>query len=110
MWVVESIYKAGYVHAVRWDVDTTDAKKALKNTQNGSILLFHADAKDVRCLTKLIPNLLDKGFKCVDAEHTAGAGRPGSRRGSDGRGRRVTVCKDRRRKKAFFGLFCKISG
>lgn len=65
MWVVESIYKAGYVHAVRWDVDTTDAKKALKNTQNGSILLFHANAKDVRCLTKLIPNLLDKGFECL---------------------------------------------
>ena len=65
MWVVESIYKAGYAHAVRWDVDTTDAKKALKNTQNGSILLFHANAKDVRCLTKLIPNLLDKGFECL---------------------------------------------
>ena len=29
MWVVDSIYKAVHQHAVRWDADTTNVKKAL---------------------------------------------------------------------------------
>ena len=42
----------------------TKAVTAISRYKNG-ILLFHANAKDVRCLTKLIPNLLDKGFECL---------------------------------------------
>ena len=72
MWVVESIYKAGYVHAVRWDVDTTDAKKALKNTQNGSILLFHARKKDAKCLSVLIPQLVAEGYQLVTVSELLG--------------------------------------
>ena len=63
--VVEAIEAAGYVHAVRWDVSQTDPDKALRQTQNGSILLYHANKKDIRCLTQLIPSLLEKGYQCV---------------------------------------------
>ncbi len=63
--VVEAIEKAGYLHAVRWDVSQTDPDKALRQTKNGSILLYHANPKDVRCLEKLIPALLKKGLECV---------------------------------------------
>lgn len=65
--VVEAIEAAGYAHAVRWDVSQTDADKALRDVQNGSILLYHANPKDIRCLKKLIPALLEAGYQCVTA-------------------------------------------
>ena len=65
IWVVRSIEANGYLHAVRWDVDQTDPDKAIDDVQNGSILLYHANARDVRCLKKLIPLLIEKGFQCV---------------------------------------------
>ena len=65
MWVVEAIEAAGYLHAVRWDVSQTDPALAVDDVQNGSILLYHANKKDIRCLRRLIPALLEKGFTCV---------------------------------------------
>lgn len=65
LWVVEAIEKAGYLHAVKWDVSQTDPDKAVKDVENGSILLYHANPKDIRCLKKLIPALQEKGFICV---------------------------------------------
>ena len=62
LWVVEAIEDAGYVHAVRWDVSQTDPGKALRDVQCGSILLYHANPKDIRCLTRLIPNLVEAGY------------------------------------------------
>lgn len=76
LWVVETIEKAGYLHAVCWDVSQTDPNKALKQVENGSILLYHANSKDVRCLTKLIPDLLDKGFTCVTVSELLGLPEP----------------------------------
>lgn len=64
IWVVEAIEEAGYLHAVRWDVSQTDPEKARKDVENGSILLYHANAKDVRCLRELIPALL-ADYDCV---------------------------------------------
>ena len=65
LWVVEAIEDAGYVHAVRWDVSQTDPGKALRDVQCGSILLYHANSKDIRCLTRLIPDLVEAGYECV---------------------------------------------
>lgn len=65
LWVVEAIAEAGYLHAVKWDVDQTDPDEAMKDVENGSILLYHANPKDVRCLVKLIPTLLERGYSCV---------------------------------------------
>ena len=65
LWVVEAIEDAGYVHAVRWDVSQTDPDKALRDVQCGSILLYHTNARDIRCLTRLIPDLVEAGYECV---------------------------------------------
>ena len=65
LWVVEAIEDAGYVHAVRWDVSQTDPDKALRDVQCGSILLYHANARDILCLTRLIPDLVEAGYECV---------------------------------------------
>ena len=62
IWVVEAIEKAGYLHAVRWDVSQTNPDQAARDVKNGSILLYHANAKDVRCLAQLIPELLEQGY------------------------------------------------
>ena len=50
---------------MKWDVSQTDASIAIRDVENGSILLYHAREKDVRCLEKLIPALLEKGYECV---------------------------------------------
>ena len=65
LWVVEALEDAGYVHAVRWDVSQTDPGRALRDVQCGSILLYHANPQDIRCLTRLIPNLVEAGYECV---------------------------------------------
>ena len=63
--VAKAIADIGYLAVARWDVSQTDAHKALKDAQNGSILLYHARTKDIRCLETLIPALLEKGYECV---------------------------------------------
>lgn len=63
--VAKAIASVGYLGIVRWDVSQTDPHKALKATQNGSILLFHARAKDITCLKTLIPMLKNQGYECV---------------------------------------------
>ena len=63
--VAKSVSVIGYQAVVRWDVSQTDVSKAIRNVENGSILLYHARAKDVRCLEELIPALLENGYECV---------------------------------------------
>ena len=74
--VVRAIEAAGYVHAVRWDVSETDAKKASWKVKNGSILLYHANLADVACLVELIPVLLEKGFEPVTVSELLGYEKP----------------------------------
>ena len=57
--------KCGYPNIIKWSVSQTDFKKCIKLVKNGSILLFHANAKDVKCLTELIPAVLEAGFTPV---------------------------------------------
>ncbi len=68
----EVIADTGYLRAVLWDVSQTDAKKALKETENGSILLFHGRKKDVECLRALLPQLLEKGYEPVTVSELLG--------------------------------------
>ncbi len=63
--VQKAVAAVGYLHTVKWDVSQTDPDKALEQVQNGSILLFHTRAKDIRCLEVLVPQLLEKGYECV---------------------------------------------
>jgi peptidoglycan-N-acetylglucosamine deacetylase len=62
----------GYHYIILWNVALTDADQAFKKTKNGSILLFHTNKKDVRCLEKLIPMLLDAGFEPVTVSELLG--------------------------------------
>lgn len=72
LWVVEAIEDAGYKHAVRWDVSQTDPVKAMKDAQNGSIFLYHANPKDIGCLKQLIPDLLESGYVPVTVSRLLG--------------------------------------
>lgn len=63
---MESVFrKYGFDHIVLWDVSQTDAEKAKKDVKNGSILLYHARVKDVKCLRTLIPWLVEQGYELV---------------------------------------------
>lgn len=70
--VAEAVASVGYLHAITWDVSQTNAKKAIKDVQNGSILLYHARAKDIKCLKKLIPQLLEQGYECTTVSELLG--------------------------------------
>jgi len=63
--VRETAAGEGYRYVVLWDVSQTDPDKAFRNVRNGSILLYHTNARDVRCLRQLIPRLLDAGYRFV---------------------------------------------
>ncbi len=70
--IADILQDVGYRHAVLWDVSQTDPKKALRDTENGSILLFHGRKKDVECLRTLIPRLLEEGFEPVTVSELLG--------------------------------------
>ena len=74
--VCDAIEAAGYTHAIRWDVSQTNATKARKAVQNGSILLYHTNLKDVECLKELIPNLLEDGYELVTVSDLLGMDAP----------------------------------
>ena len=71
--VIKLVKRFGFEHAVHWDVsETKNMDKALKNIQNGSILLFHAQKKDSLFLEKLIPELQARGFEMVTVSELFG--------------------------------------
>lgn len=57
--------QAGYDQVILWSVSQTDPEKALQEVKNGSILLYHTNAKDIRCLEVLIPRLQEAGYEMV---------------------------------------------
>ena len=62
----------GIEKVVLWDVEQTDPAKALQQTQNGSILLYHTKAKDYQCLVELIPMLKAAGYELVTVSELLG--------------------------------------
>jgi len=70
--ITQTIQENGYAYAVLWDVSQTDPKKALRETENGSILLYHARNRDVTCLKKLIPDLIAAGYELVTVSELLG--------------------------------------
>ena len=70
----DAVRDFGYAHIILWDVSQTDAEKALRQVQNGSILLFHSRLKDYNCLRKLIPALLAQGYELVTVSGLLGFG------------------------------------
>ena len=57
--------KCGYFNVIKWSVSQTNFEKCIKQVKNGSILLFHTNAKDVKCIEQLIPAVLEKGLTPV---------------------------------------------
>jgi len=70
--VAQAARKAGYQKIVLWDVSQTDPVKAFKGVRNGSILLYHGRKKDIQCLKKLVPRLVEDGFQCVTVSELLG--------------------------------------
>ena len=70
--VSRMIRKTGYDHAILWDVDSTDPQECYERVKNGSILLFHARAKDIACIEALLPRLLADGYELVTVSELIG--------------------------------------
>ena len=70
--VVDAIRAAGYQHAIKWDVSQTNPALAIEDVQNGSILLYHTNRKDIECLKVLIPQLLEQGYQPVTVSELLG--------------------------------------
>ena len=70
--VAQAVASVGYNWVVKWDVSQTNAAQALKDTQNGSILLYHARSRDISCLETLIPQLLSAGYELVTVSDLLG--------------------------------------
>ena len=70
--VDQMICSTGYDHAILWDVDSTDLEECYKHVKNGSILLFHARAKDIACIDALLPRLRADGYELVTVSELIG--------------------------------------
>lgn len=70
--VLSMIEAVGFDHAILWDIDSTDPDECYKRVQNGSILLFHTHAKDLRCIEALLPRLLADGYELVTVSELLG--------------------------------------
>lgn len=57
--------KHGYPYIVKWSISNIDFDACRKKLQNGSILLFHANQKDLDCIRQLIPAALEMGLTPV---------------------------------------------
>lgn len=64
--------QCGYTQIIKWSVSQTNFEKCIKQVENGSILLFHANAKDANCLRELIPAVLEAGFTPVTVSELIG--------------------------------------
>lgn len=62
----------GFDHAIMWDVSQIDFVQCYEDVQNGSILLFHTNGQDLRCIEELIPALLADGYELVTISQMLG--------------------------------------
>lgn len=63
--VISALKRFGFEHIVHWEISQTDPAKAIELIEPGSILLFHANNKDTRCMATLIPQLQEQGYEIV---------------------------------------------
>jgi len=62
---VERLGELGYPYLIMWSVDLDDVQRTYKSVKGGSIILFHTNWQDVKCLEETLPKLLDAGFEPV---------------------------------------------
>lgn len=70
--VNQAVQDVGYDHGILWDISQTNFEKCYPLVKNGSILLFHTIAKDLKCLEQLIPKLLEDGYELVTVSEMLG--------------------------------------
>lgn len=70
--VNQAVQDVGFDHGVLWDISQTDFTKCYPQVQNGSILLFHTNPKDLNCIEQLIPKLLEDGYELVTISEMLG--------------------------------------
>lgn len=69
---IHFIERLGYGKPILWEIDSVDPDECIKSVQNGSILLFHANSKDIGCIKVLLPRLLDEGYQPVTISELIG--------------------------------------
>lgn len=69
---IRFIERLGYGKPILWEIDSIDPDACFKSVQNGSILLFHANPKDIACIEALLPRLLDEGYQPVTISELLG--------------------------------------
>ena len=68
-----AIKAAGFGHVVFWDWDNTDdVEAAVKHVQNGSIILIHANRKDLRFFEALMEGLSGHAYEYVTVSELLG--------------------------------------
>ncbi len=65
-------YANGVEKVILWDVSQTNPQQAFKDTQNGSILLYHTRTADYECLKTLVPMLKEAGYELVTVSELFG--------------------------------------
>ncbi len=65
-------YAHGVEKVILWDVSQTNPQQAFKDTQNGSILLYHTRKADYECLKTLVPMLKEAGYELVTVSELFG--------------------------------------
>lgn len=65
-------YSHGVEKVILWDVSQTNPQQAFKDTQNGSILLYHTRQADYECLQTLVPMLKEAGYELVTVSELFG--------------------------------------
>ena len=55
-----------------WDIDSTDAKKIMKTTKNGSIILLHGRKRDLRALKTILSYFQEQGYEMVTVSELLG--------------------------------------
>ncbi|MBN1777961.1 MAG: polysaccharide deacetylase family protein [Clostridiales bacterium] len=62
---VRKLKELGYPYMILWSVGLEDVQRTYKSVKGGSIILFHTNWQDVKCLEENLPKLLDAGFEPV---------------------------------------------
>jgi peptidoglycan/xylan/chitin deacetylase (PgdA/CDA1 family) len=70
------IRAAGYDKVIFWSVSQTNPEAAMDAIRAGSVCLFHTNARDLRCLAEIIPQLKEKGFELVTVSELFGFAEP----------------------------------
>jgi peptidoglycan/xylan/chitin deacetylase (PgdA/CDA1 family) len=68
----KAVLDAGYSHVALWDIDDNNPKDIMRQVENGSIILLHANNQDLRTLKAILPQLQAEGYAMVTVSDLLG--------------------------------------